>query len=119
MTPDSARAALASQLAEHGEDVVLKRRIGTGATFDQVTVRAFIRGFRPDELVGGITQQDSRIIMGQEEILAAGWPMTAGGFAWPRNGDFILIGGQQRAITAGTAIRLGGEIVRLEATAKG
>jgi hypothetical protein len=110
---------LAWQLMAHGEDVVLKRRVGTSSSFDEVTLRAVVRGFKPNELAHGITQQDSHVIYGQEEILAAGWPPAAGGMAWARNGDFMTIQGAQRAVTGGTPTLVDGEVVRLEATVRG
>jgi hypothetical protein len=113
------RSMLAWQLATHGQDIDLKRRVGTGATFEQVTVRAVVSGFKPNELAHGITQQDSHVIYSQEEILAAGWPQSAGGLAYARNGDFMVIDGAQRAVTGGTPVVRGGEVVRLEATVRG
>ena len=106
-------------LVDYGQDVVLKRRVGTTAAYDEVTVRAHVSQFEPDELVAGITQQDTKVILSQAEILAAGWPQTTGGSAWPRNGDFMVINGAQRAVTAGAPHVTGALIVRLNATVRG
>jgi hypothetical protein len=39
--------------------------------------------------------------------------------AYARNGDFMVIDGAQRAVTGGTPVVRGGEVVRLEATVRG
>jgi hypothetical protein len=119
MSPDVARQQLRDQLTEHGEDIVLKRRVGTGMAFDAVMLRATVRGYTPQELTGGITQQDSKLVCGVEEIEAAGWPPSAGGPAFPRRGDFVLIGGVQKAVEATAPVRINGVIVRIDMQVRG
>lgn len=59
MTPSQAIAALDRQLARHGQTVILRTSAGVVTS----TVRAMMRGYQPDELVGGIVQGDSKVIL--------------------------------------------------------
>lgn len=116
MSPDAARASLRGHLLRSGQDAVLRRRIGTSTTaFSDVTVRVAFRGFSPEQLVGGVTQQDSSFVMSQDEILANGWPGTAGGPLYPRNGDML----DNRTVQASTPLVIDGEIVRIDGRVKG
>lgn len=112
--PHPARLALDQHLAEAGEPVTLRRRIGTSANFVDVVCTAFVRGYAPEQLVGDIAQQDSLVILSPSEIAAADWPGSAGGVAWPQRNDRFIIGGQERNVEAGAPIRIGDEIVRIE-----
>src|SRR5688500_8083162 len=70
-------ADLDRHLEIDGEDIVLRRVKGTTLATQQnvdVTCRAFVRGFSPNELVGTITQQDSRVVLSPTQIDAADWP---------------------------------------------
>lgn len=60
MTPAEAIRSLDRQLAEHGQDIVLRKG---NTTVGEKTVRAFVRGFKPSELIGGIKQGDKKVII--------------------------------------------------------
>ena len=67
-------ADLDSVLAQDGMTIELRSTTpGTSDYFD-IEVRAFVRQFRPEELVGGITQSHRHIIMSPTEIEAQDWP---------------------------------------------
>lgn len=128
MSPDQEIEKLDRMLAERGEDVTLTRTVGTanqGKT--SVKCRAFVRGYKPDELVGPITQGDSKVSISPTEINAAQWP---GGQALgaqapgtdprvPRKGDQMIIQGRTRAVEAAEPIYKQGVLVRINIHVKG
>lgn len=110
-------ATLDTALAEHGETLTLRRRIGTGNTFVEVTVRARLVGYRAEQLVGSVKQTDSAFIMSPTEIVAAAatWPGAAGGGIHPKIGDLLQsAGAPDRRIEAVQPVRIGGVVVRYE-----
>ncbi len=129
MTPTNAIAMLDRQLAKHGQDVMLQRittaagGIGVKAN---VHVRAFVRSYAPDELVGGIVQTDSKVIISPTEITREGWPgpnssttSTNQDRRVPRKGDNCLIAGRIRNIENPKPFYLDDELVRIELQVKG
>lgn len=111
-------ADLDDALAEYGADVVLRRISGTApsTTNTDVTVRAAIRSFQPQELVGGIVQTDSRVIISPTQITAAGWP---GDGTLPRPNDRLVIAGRVRNVKVVDPIYIGDELVRIEMAVAG
>jgi hypothetical protein len=121
MTPAFAIAALDRMLASNGEDVVLQK-IVAGAVSASVTVRAMVRGYRPEELLAGIVQEDRLVICSPSEIDAAGWPGTPDGLEderEPARGDRVSIAGRVHSVQAATGIRLAGVLVRIEMQVRG
>ena len=86
-TPDS----IAARIDRDGEDVLLRR---PGAPPVQATVRAFVRGFKPDELVGGIQQGDRELRVAPGPLAALGWPGP------PQRGDDVVIRGRTTKVQA-------------------
>jgi hypothetical protein len=121
-SPAGMIARLDASLARVGEDVVLRRYTqGPNSTRIPfaVTVRAQVRGYSPEELVGGITQQDSRVILSPTQIEAAQWPgpttsPVAGDRRVPRKGDQMVIAGIARTVEAAAGIYVAGTLVRIE-----
>lgn len=106
-------------LARSGETVLLRRRIGTGSTFVEVTCRARLTGYQPEQLTGSITQAHSAFILGpqgiNDAVIAGSWPGAAGGGFTPKVGDFIRSnGGADRRIEAIQPVRIGNEVFRYE-----
>ena len=123
-TPAEMIAALDASLAEHGEAITLRRRIGTGNTFVELACRAKVAGYASEILVAGIKQTASTFIISPTAITAAvtagTWPGAAGGDTWPRNGDFIRQSiGSDREIKATRPLLAGNTIVRVEAKVLG
>lgn len=122
MTPETAIAMLDRQLAAHGEEIRLQRlTLGPGGVQIpfEVVCNAFVRGYAPDELVGGITQQDAKVIISPTEIIANDWPgpatsPTTSDRRVPRKGDRTYIAGKARAVEAAAGLYLAGELVRIE-----
>lgn len=120
MTPRECIADLDASLATDGEQIVLQRMTlgpsGVQVAFS-VNCIAFVRGYEPSEMVGGITQQDSRVIISPTEIVAAGW--TSGRPAnedrrVPMKGNRAIIKGKVRNVEAAVGKYVGGELVRIE-----
>lgn len=109
-------------LANRGEDIVVRRIVGTtNQSVTDVDCRAFVRGYSPEELTGGITQQDSFVILSPTQINKAQWPggQPVGGLQDPRipskaKGDKAIIAGKPRSIEAAVGIYKAGELVRIE-----
>src|SRR5262245_59096636 len=117
---------LERQLAQHGEDVELRRLTGTQLISFAVTCRGFVRGYQPEELVGGIEQGDGKVVLSPREIERSGWPgpnssstPTDQDRRIPRNNDKCVIAGRARNIEAATPIYLDGELVRIELQVRG
>lgn len=122
-------AELDAALEESGEDVVLRRVVGTGNAVNiDVTIRANVRSARtPDQLAAGVYQDDIRVIASPTQIRDAQWP---GGVATrpapfnpdqslPRRGDFLIVKGRKFHVEVVDAISVRGHVVRIVMTAKG
>jgi hypothetical protein len=108
MTPAQAIAALDRQLVAHGEDVTLRKG---NTTVGQKTVRAFVRGFKPEQLVGTLTQASKRVTLS---------PTGLDTYGLPQRGQFVLIDGTPRSIDGEPEfIHFGGELVRINLTVTG
>lgn len=108
MTPAQAIAMLDRQLASHGQDVTLQL-VNDGAVSSSETQRGFVRGFRPDELVGGITQNDSKIVLSP----------TGLGSVPKKNSRVVVSGGTPRNVQAVHEIRVADTLVRIELQVRG
>lgn len=87
---------------------------------DLAGVPAVVRGYAPNELVDGITQQDSFVVISPTQINAAGWPgaQVSGQrdirIPNKNRGDLCIINGQTRAVQAGVGIYVRDVLVRIE-----
>lgn len=120
-TPAARIARLDASLARHGQTATLKRRIGTGNTYVDLTIQARLAGYGTADLSSGIKVTDSRVIFSPTPIVAAGaaWPGAAGGGADPKIGDFILVEGRLRRLEQIDNIRIGDTWVRCEGRISG
>lgn len=127
MTADALIADLDAALKDAGEDIRLQRlTLGPGGTQIPVEVvcRATVRGYAPHELVGGIAQQDVKLILSPSEITRAAWP---GGTPMPNRpdprvplkGDRVITGRGTLAVQAASGIFIGSTLVRIEIQARG
>jgi hypothetical protein len=114
-------ADLDAALAADGEWIELWRETGTQRIPFKVRCRAFVRGYAAQELVGGIAQTDSKIVMSPTEITRSGWPGPNSSATSsnqdrrvPRKGDAVIISGRKRAVETAGGIYLAGELVRIE-----
>ena len=134
MTPQTAIGMLRRQLEAHGQDIRLRRVTrtpsGEAQVIYSVDCRAFVRGHRPDELVGGILQGDSKVTLSAAEIEAKGWPgpiasadppgeRTQRDRRIPRKGDDVTIEETVRNVEVATPYYLDGILVRIELEVRG
>lgn len=125
MKPAAAISMLDRHLAMHGEDCILRRKDGSPITDKDVAVRASVRGVRPAEVVGTVTQAYSKAVMSMTQVLAAGWPtghvVTPGAVdpRIPRANDFLVVKGKARQIMFVDPIEIDGAIVRVNLTVAG
>ena len=119
---EQAIADLDAALAADGERIELWRETGTTTKIPfKVKCRAFVRGYSAQELVGGISQTDSKVILSPTEITRSGWPgpnssatSTNQDRRMPRKGDAVIISGRKRAVETAGGIYLASELVRIE-----
>lgn len=117
---------LDKSLAVDGEWIELQRLAGTQLIPVKVKCRAFVRGYGADELIGGITQTDSKVIISPSEIIKAGWPgpnssatPTKQDRRVPRVNDKAVIVGKTRNIAVSLPIYVDGELVRVDMRVSG
>lgn len=108
MTPARAIAMLDRQLAKHGSDVVLVR----GDL--RVTVRAFPRGYKRDELGDGISQGDSLVVVSPSSLAGTVFADDP-----PHQGDWVNFGGRERHVENGDPVRLANVVVRINLQVRG
>lgn len=84
------------QLTSHGEQIKIRRYIGTGMgrTFTDTNAKARVRGYLPNELVGTIQQGDRNIIVLAEDLELGGFalPITAADKAVVRGKELAILG---------------------------
>lgn len=109
MTPAKAIAMLDRKIAKLGQPVTLRR----GMPSTKLDTQAFVRGYRPDELVGTLQQGDQSVTMS---------PFGLSGVflsTIPVRGDKIDIAGAQLTIQSSVPVMIGTTMVRLNIVARG
>lgn len=100
MTPAAAIAALDRQITAHGQPIAFKR----GTTGQQA--RGFVRGLKPEQLVGLLTQASRMVTVS---------PSTLGVFT-PKKDDEFATNGALGKVVAAEPIHMGTTIVRWNIT---
>lgn len=108
MTPATAIAMLDRQIAAHGEDVILRK---TNSATGQVTVRAKVRDYEPQEFVGLVKQGDNEVIVSPTGLESFGLPVV--------NGYVVIAGAAKRVEGPPNVIRVAGTVVRIEMQVRG
>lgn len=62
----TASRRIAAMLKRRGRPMMLRRRVGTTATFTEAVMVGISRKYLPEELVGGLIQGDREIIIGTD-----------------------------------------------------
>lgn len=73
MNPETVKETYRRMIDDVGEPIIIRRHTGAGIAhphFD-VTVRARVTGYEPNELVGGIIQGDRKIIVLAQDLIDA------------------------------------------------
>jgi hypothetical protein len=115
-------ADLDEDLARVGEDIVLRRVYGMYPRVANVDLpmRASVRDMGEKELVSGIAETDSQVIMSPTPISDAGWPggelpsATVVDPTLPRRGDKIITDGRVRNVEFVNPISVNATLVRIE-----
>lgn len=116
-------AALDRALARKGEVITLRRSSGsTPSTFFDVELKAIVRGYTPQELIGGLSQTDSLVIISPNDLARAQWPggqtpqtgMFVSDPRLPRKNDRVIVQGRTRNVETVGPIFVGDEMVRIE-----
>ncbi|UVV66527.1 hypothetical protein [Brucella anthropi] len=108
MTPAHAIAKLERQLSRHGQNVDLRKMAGGVIESEAKGGRAFVRGFKPDELVGAIQQGDRNI------VLLPDAPALA-----LKKGDKIVVAGTVTNIESAEIVRMADIPVRVNLRVRG
>lgn len=118
LTAPVAAAMLDGALAAYGTPCTLRRYVGLGSARDPVdiAIRAHVRGYAPEDLVGGIMQGDTKVILSPTEITAASWP---GPQDWPQVGDRLVVDGRERNIQRSVLYQVAGGVARIELQVRG
>lgn len=112
MTPATSIAALDRQIARHGQTVLLRKGSAANGDADK-PIRAFVRGYDPEELSGGIQQGDSTMILSPTALAASG-------FAGPiKRLDRVTIAGRLRTIEVANPVTMDDQVVRIECWVRG
>lgn len=112
---DSAEARIArldAALARRGEDIIIRRvTLGPNSTqipFNVEGVRARVKALDANELVNGVDQTWSRVILSPTQLTAAHFPLPI------RKGDKAVIGGAERNIEFPKPFVVDDVLVRIE-----
>lgn len=106
-TPAGMIARLDDALSRRGQTVTLRRLVPDAPAVEQ-QVRAVVRGYRPDELTGGITIGASKVILSPTSL--TGSPFAA---AYPQAGDKMMVGGRLRNVEGADPIIVNDVLVRM------
>jgi len=110
VTPAAEIAKLDRQLAQHGQDVVIRRYTavsGSPRPKTDVPARAFVRAVKADQLAGKITQTASNVVLSPSATgLAALLPLEAD--------DKIVIAERERNVELAKPIEMAGTLVRID-----
>jgi hypothetical protein len=123
--------ALDNALANYGEDIILRRIVGSGATAINidVTCKARVDAVTTQEALAGVPATDLNVILSPTQINSAQWP--GGGIPLvppfdvdqriPRVGgsDNMIVRHMLRRITFVDAKVINGELVRINARVAG
>jgi hypothetical protein len=88
-------------LDRKGRTLLLRRRVGTTSAFTDVSPRGCDRGYKAQELLGGIVQGDREVVIGNAEIAAASWPAPV------RKGDVVVMDGVTATVQGARAMYVG------------
>lgn len=119
MTPQQAIDMLERQIAKNGQTVTLRRLPST-----DITLRASVRSSTATELVAGLSQGESLVIVSPTQIDAASWPGTQeAGKADIRvpsknRGDIVVVNNQPRAVQNANPFYIDDRLVRIEILVK-
>lgn len=112
MTPADALSMYQALIDENGQDVAIRRYIGTGPsrTSSDTVTKAYVRSFGSDELIGSIVQGD-QVAIALVDGLSGILPVTTN--------DKLVVGTKEFAIKNPKKRVVGGTLIALEIHASG
>ena len=113
MTPQQAIASLDRQINRHGQTITLRRPVANASPIEK-TCKAFVRGYKPDELIGGVQQGDSLVALSPTGLAGSDFATTL-----PRAMDKVLIAGRVRNVQMADPVLLGDQVVRINLQVRG
>lgn len=97
----------------HGQAATMRLSLGTTPpTFTDVSVRVFIRDYRPEQLVGALQQGDRSAILRNTEL-------AAGAHRAPRKGDRLVASGVTYTVQAVETRLLADTVIRHDMMIRG
>lgn len=117
MSPEECKEIYRRAFDSYGEEVLIRRYFGTGASRSkfEVKVRARISSYTPQELVGTIIQGDEKVIVLVEELKVRQFPLPL-----VRN-DKVVLEGRELNIEAPdmNTRKIGNELIAYELQVRG
>lgn len=113
MTPQEAIDSLDRQIADSGQTITLRRSVA-GVVIERPH-KAFARGYKPNELVGGLKQGDTLLVISPSNMpreFASLEDMI-------RDTDKIWLAGRLRAVLFVDPVMIADTLVRLNVTVRG
>lgn len=108
-------ADLDAELRETGQDVEIVRPV-KGGTEIRRPVRAFVRGYTPDELLGGLQQGDTQLVLSPTGLPTEFADADATRL---RRNDQIAFDGRLRNVQFIEPVRVAGVLVRMNVVVRG
>jgi hypothetical protein len=108
-TPAGMISRLDDAIERRGQTVILRRTVPNEAAVE-LTIRATVRGYRPEEMTDGIVVGASRVILSATAIKGTAFEPED---QWPRKNDKVLISGRLRNIEASNPVVVRDVLVRI------
>lgn len=119
---------LDAMLAEFGQDVILRRAVGTTNPVNvDCPCRALVRNYTAEQLAGLVIQGDSSVVISATDINRAQWPggqpvqspPRATDPRVPRATDVVIVEGRARAVISASSTYVNGEFLRADLHVRG
>lgn len=107
MTPAEAIGMLDRQIARHGQSLELRRIVASQPDLTQAA-RGFVRGYKPDEIGGGIIQGDSLVVVSPSTIAGTAFEASP-----PDRLDQVFTTGRLRNVESAELVYMQDVLVRI------
>lgn len=113
MTPQEAIDGLDRAIAVAGQTVTLRRVVPNAPAIEK-QVRAFVRGYKPEELTGGITMGASEVVISPTDLAGSVFATS-----YPQVGDKVTVAGRSRQVTGAEPVMMDDVLVRVNLVVTG
>lgn len=114
MTPQQAIGMLDRQVQQHGQAVKLERLVANQPSIEKDGLRGFVRGYKPDEIGGGIVQGDTLVVLSPTAIAGSAFEADL-----PRRLDRVFTTGRRRTVESAEAVYMNDVLVRINLQVRG